>query len=93
MDLLEKYYFVYVKICKSVYGIKQSSRITFDRLVKLLNPHGYYPLRSNPGIRYQKTLPTKFALCLNYLLNKYTNPAHDHHFVNDGVYPKMSPTI
>ena len=48
--------FVYVKIHKGMYGLKQASSISFDRLVKLFKPHGYYPLCSNRGIWCPETL-------------------------------------
>ena len=41
MDLVDKYGFVYVNIRKGMYVLKQAARISFDRLVKILNPHGY----------------------------------------------------
>ena len=47
---VKKDVFVYAKICKSIYSLKQGYFIYFDPLVKLLKPHGYYPLHSNPGI-------------------------------------------
>ena len=89
MYLVEKDDFVYVKIHNGMYGLKQASHNNFDSLVKILPSHGYYPLRSNPGIRYHKLLQTKFALCLDDLVIKYTNPDHDHHIVNDRVQHKM----
>ena len=62
-------------------GIKQADRIDFDRLVKIINPRGYYPLHSNPGIWCHETIPEKFALCVDYFGIKYTNPVHAHHIV------------
>ena len=82
MYLVEKDSFVYVDILKGVYGLKKAACIAFDCLVKVLNPHGYYPLRSNPGIWRHKTLPSKFALGVNDFGIKYTNPAHNHHIIN-----------
>ena len=79
MDLVDKDGFVYVEIRKSMYGLKQAACIAFDRLVKLLKPRGYYPLRSNPSIWCHKTIPTKFALRVEDFGIKYTNPAHAHH--------------
>ena len=81
MDLVDKDGFVYVKIRKVMYGLKQSACIYYDRIVKLLKPHCYYPLRFNPGIWCHETLPTKFELCLDDFGVKYTNPAHAHHLV------------
>ena len=82
MYLIDKDVFVYVKIRKGIYGLKQAACIAFDRLVKLMKPHGYYPIRSNPGIWCQETLPTKFALCVDNFGIKYTNPTHTHHLVD-----------
>ena len=50
MDLVDKDIFVYVEIRKGIYVLKQEDCLYFDCLVKLLKPHGYYPLRSNPDI-------------------------------------------
>ena len=83
MDLVDKDGFVYVDIRKGVYGQKQAARIAFDHLVKLLKPHGYYPLRSNPGIWGHETLPTKFTLCVDDFGINYTNPDHAHHLVDN----------
>ena len=65
-----------------MYGLNQASRIDFDRLVKLMKPHGYYPLLSNPNIWCHEILPTKFALFVGGFGIKYTNPAHAHHLVD-----------
>ena len=64
-----------------MYGLKQVAHIAFDRLVKLLNPHGYYPLRSNPIIWCHKTLQTIFLLCVDDFNIKFTNTVHTHHHV------------
>ena len=50
MDLVDKDNFVFVDIRKGMYGLNQSARIAFDRLLKLMKPRGYHPLRSNLGI-------------------------------------------
>ena len=91
MSLVEKDGFAYVDIRKGMYGLKQADCIAFDHLVKLLKLHGYYPLRSNPGIWCHETSPPKFALCVDNFGIKYTNPAHVHHLVdtlkNTAQYP------
>ena len=81
MDLVYKDCFVYAEICKGLYSLKQAACNAFDRIVKLLNPPGYYPLRYNPGSWCRETLPKHFALCVNYFGIKYTNPVHAHHIV------------
>ena len=37
--------YVYCVVSKGMYGLKQSSHIAFDNLVKLLSPHGYLPVQ------------------------------------------------
>ena len=81
-DLVYKDNFVYVDTHKGMFGIKQEAYIDFDRLVKFLKTHGYYPLRPNPGIWCHETTPKKFALCVDDFIIKYTNPNNDHHLVN-----------
>ena len=79
---VKKDVFVYVKICKSIYSLKQVYFIYFDPLVKLLKPHGCYPLNYNPGIWYHEMLPTKFTLCVDDFGIKYTNTDHCRHIFN-----------
>jgi hypothetical protein len=74
--------YVYVEIRKGMYGLIQAARIAYDRLVTLLAPHGYYPIRHSPGIWKHKTLPTTFALCVDDFGIKYTDPQHAHHLIN-----------
>ena len=81
-DLVDKDGFVYVDIRKGMYGLKKEAHIYFDRLVKLLKPHGYYPLQYNPVIWCHETLPTKFELCVDNFGIKYTNPVHAHYLVD-----------
>ena len=42
MDLVDRDGFVYVEIQKGVCGLRQAYHIEFERLVKILKPHGYY---------------------------------------------------
>ena len=81
MDVVDKYGFFYGKIRKVMYGIKQSARIDFDCLLKLMKTHEYHPLRSNSGMWCHETLPTKFALFVGDFGIKYTNPDCAHHLV------------
>ena len=58
IDLVNKDGFVYINIRNGLYCLKQAARIAFDHLVKLLKPHGHYPLRSNASIWCYETLPS-----------------------------------
>ena len=44
-SLVEPDGYVYCKVRKDMYGQKQSARLAFDNLVKILPPHGYLPVR------------------------------------------------
>ena len=56
VDLVDKDGVLYVNIRKGMHDLKQADHIAFECIVKLLNTHGYYPLRSNPGIWCHKML-------------------------------------
>jgi hypothetical protein len=71
-----------VEIRKGMHGLIQAARIAYDRLVKLLAPHGCYPIRHSPGIWKRKTLPTTFAPCVDDFGIKHTDPQHAHHLIN-----------
>jgi hypothetical protein len=64
--------YIYVEIHKAMYGLKQAARIAYDRLVLLMEPHGYHPIRHPPGLWKHKTFSTIFALCVDDFGVKYT---------------------
>lgn len=74
--------YVYVEIRKGMYGLKQAARIAYDRLVKLLGHHGYYPIRHCPGLWKHKMLATVFALCVDDFGIKYLHDNDAHHLIN-----------
>jgi hypothetical protein len=82
MNIVEDDGFVYVEIRKGMYGLKQAARIAFDRLVKLLEPDGYYPLRCNPGMWRHKTRDILFTLCVDDFGIKYSSLADANHLLN-----------
>lgn len=49
--------YVYVEICKGMYGLKEAGLIAFQRLVKNLTPFGYSPMCYTPGLWKHNTLP------------------------------------
>ena len=44
-SLVEPDGYVYCESIKGIYGLKQAARFAFDNLVKLLAPHGYFPVQ------------------------------------------------
>ena len=57
--------YVYVKIIKGMYGLKQASVLAYKQLVSALGVHGYFPEPHTTGIWSHKTLKTKFCLCVD----------------------------
>ena len=44
-SIIEPYRYLYCKFCKGMYGLKQAARLDFDNIVKILAPHGYFPVQ------------------------------------------------
>ena len=56
-DLLRKAVngYVYVKIKKGMYGLKEAAVLAYNQLVKFLEEHGYYPEIGTAGLWSHKT--------------------------------------
>ena len=53
--------YIYFEVRKGMHRLKQSSRIDFDNIVKLLVPHGYLPVQESTSLWKHQTLPTVFT--------------------------------
>ena len=62
---MDEHGYVYIKINKGMYGLKQAAVLAYQRLVVLLVPHGYYPEKYTTEIWAHKTRKTKFCLCVD----------------------------
>jgi len=82
MSMVEPDGFIYVDIRKGMYGLKQAARIAFDCLVTLMKPHGYAPLRCNPGIWRHEKRDVLFTLCVDDFGIKYSNLDNANHLLN-----------
>ena len=47
--------YVYIKIIKLMYGLKQASIIAYNQLISHMEPHGYYPVPFKTGFWAHKT--------------------------------------
>ena len=73
---------IYVKIGKGMYSLKQSARIAYDLLKTRLATHGYTPCLENINFWEHKTRPTKFSLCVDDFGIKYFCKADAEHLLN-----------
>jgi hypothetical protein len=86
-DILEKYDlkrlsvngWVYLEICKGMYGLKQAGLLANQLLQKRLKTFGYYPARHMPGLWLNNTKPTAFSWVGDDFAVKYVTKSDATH--------------
>ena len=53
--------YVYCRIKRGMYGLKQAERLAYDALLISLKKHGYAPDKYSPNIWVHETRDTKFC--------------------------------
>ena len=51
--------YIYIRINKGMYGLKQAALLAYLNLKKYLETHGYHPVVGTVGLWKHKTKPTK----------------------------------
>ena len=74
--------YVYIKIKKGMYGLKQAAILAYEQLVTNLKQHGYRPLPHTTGMWEHVTRPTKFCLCVDDFGIKYFCKDDADHLLN-----------
>jgi hypothetical protein len=74
--------YIYIKIKKGMYGLKQAAILAYQHLVNQLAPHGYHPCPYTTGLWEHDTRPTKFCLCVDDFGVKYFSTADANHLLN-----------
>ena len=82
LDIVDNHGFVYVKIVKGMYGLKQAGIITQKALIHHLSPLGYRPDRHIPGLWQHETRDTIFTLVVDYFAIKYKSLENAKHLLN-----------
>jgi hypothetical protein len=73
---------VYIKIRKGMYGLKQAGLLANQLLQTRLAPFGYYPARHTPGLWLHKTRSISFSLVVDDFAVKYVGKQHADHLRN-----------
>ena len=73
--------YVYCKIIKGMYGLKQAALLGRENIINVLKPFGYYPDPIAPNIWRHQTLPTKFCLCVDDFGVKYHSTKDLQHLI------------
>jgi len=63
--------FIYIKIKKGMYGLKQAAILAYEFLSTLLKNAGYQPITGTLGLWKHVTKPTVFCLCVDDFGVKY----------------------
>ena len=71
--------YIYMEICKAIYGLKQAGKLANKQLEKVLLTHDYYPSEYTPGLYLHKTRPISFTLVVDDFGVKYVNKAGTLH--------------
>jgi hypothetical protein len=74
--------YLYAKIKKAWYGLKQSGKIAHDDLVEHLAKHGYEKLPFTEGLFKHKTKDIAFTLVVDDFAIKYTNKEDADHLID-----------
>ena len=89
-DIIKKYNlqdkinngFIYIKIKKGMYGLKQAAVLAYQQLVTHLAKYGYTPIPHTTGMWKHHTRRTKFCLCVDDFGIKYYNNDDINHLLN-----------
>ena len=74
--------YVYIRIQKGMYGLKQAAVLAYNQLVNNLKPHGYLPCPFTTGLWCHTTRKTKFCLCVDDFGVKSFSDADKNHFLS-----------
>ena len=66
-DLINKVQkdYIFIKISKVMYGLKQAVVFSYKNLIKNLKPLGYEPIPHTDSFWSYQQYPTKFCLCVD----------------------------
>ena len=74
--------YIYTKINKGVYGLKQAAVLAYKNLINKLAPYGYEPIQHIDSYWQHKTNSTKFCLCVNDFGVKYFTKRDIQHLIS-----------
>ena len=89
-DIIQRYHlqdkvaadeYIYIKIKRGMYGLKQAAILAHQQLVKNLAPFGYHPI-PNTNFWKHTTRPTVFCLCVDDFGVKYFSKADADHLLS-----------
>jgi hypothetical protein len=74
--------YIYCKIKKGMYGLKQAAILAYNHLKQNLAPYGYEPIPHTDGLWRHKTRKITFCLCVDDFGIKYFNKQDVDHLIS-----------
>ena len=74
--------FIYIRINKDMYGLKQAAIMAYQHIKRNLEPHGYYPVVGTTGMWKHETRKIYFCLCVDDFRIKYYNKEDVEHLLD-----------
>jgi hypothetical protein len=74
--------YIYIRIKKGMYGLKQAALLAYQHLVKQLAPYGYHPCPCTTGLWQHDTRQTKLCLCVDDFGVKYFSQHDADHLLD-----------
>ena len=74
--------YIYIKIKRGMYGLKQAAILAYQELKKNLKTYGYHPIIGTVGLWQHETRPTKFCVCVDDFGVKYFLQDDANHLIN-----------
>ena len=71
---------IYMRIEKGMYGLKQAGIIAYQELVKHMPPFGYHPVKHTPGLWVHDSNKTLFSLVVDDFCVQYCFTEDAEHF-------------
>ena len=81
-DLIGDDDYVYCRIKRGMYGLKQAARLAYDELVQHLKKFGYEPDKYATNLWSHTTRKTKFCLCVDDFGIQYFNNDDANHLIS-----------
>ena len=74
--------YIFIRIKKGMYGLKQAALLGYQQLVEHLKPYGYEPIPHTDGLWKHNARKITFCLCVDDFGVKYFNKADVDHLIN-----------
>ena len=73
--------YIYIRIKKGMYGLKEAAVLAYNQLSSFLNKYGYFHVPGTAGLWTHKQKQTAFCLCVDDIGLKYYNEKDLQHFL------------